>query len=100
MQTKKQIREKFRNAVFTRDGGKCVFCNAQAVDAHHITDRTEIINGGYVKENGISLCSTHHILAEKFHETGISVDGFSPEDLYKKIKSSKELAIKMSANLK
>jgi hypothetical protein len=96
---KKQVREKFRNAVFTRDGGKCVFCNAQAVDAHHITDRNEIVNGGYVKENGISLCAEHHILAEKYHETGVSAEGFSPEDLYKKIKSSKELAIKMSEKL-
>lgn len=28
------------------------------LDAHHITDRNEMPNGGYVPENGISLCKT------------------------------------------
>ena len=63
------------------------------LDVHHITDRNEMPNGGYVKENGISLCSECHLKAEEFHQTGISHPGYSPEDLYQKIGSTKELAI-------
>jgi hypothetical protein len=62
---KKQIREAFRKAVFDRDGHKCIICGARAdLDAHHITNRDDIPNGGYVKENGITLCPTHHEEAE------------------------------------
>ena len=100
---KKEIRNNFRTAVFKRDGGKCVFCNKDAEDSHHITDRNspEISNGGYVLENGISLCAEHHLIAEKFHiSNGTSWDeGFHPDDLYKKIGSSKELAIQKSSEL-
>ena len=48
---KKQIRENFRNTVFERDGHKCLVCNRSDVklDAHHIIDRHEMPNGGYVK---------------------------------------------------
>ena len=98
---KKQIRENFRNKVFTRDKNKCVFCNiTDNLDAHHITDRNELTNGGYVLENGISLCEVHHKMAEKFHETNGEewIEGFHPNDLYKKIGSSKELAIKKDLN--
>jgi 5-methylcytosine-specific restriction endonuclease McrA len=96
MKTKKQIREHFRAVVFTRDNFKCVFCGKPAVDAHHITDRNELKYGGYVLQNGISLCEDDHKKAEKYHETNGEewVEGFHPDDLYKKIKSSKELAIK------
>jgi hypothetical protein len=95
---KKEIRQRFKQEVFSRDGFKCVFCEKDAVDAHHITDRSEIVNGGYVKDNGISLCSYHHRLAEKYHEScGKSwEDGFHPDDLYRKIGSSKEIAIQRS----
>lgn len=88
MKFKQQIREKFRNAVFTRDNFKCVFCDDRSIDAHHITDRNEMPNGGYVVENGISLCAKHHKMAEKFHETNGAewIEGFHPDDLYKKIK--------------
>lgn len=96
MISKKKVRENFRNVVFTRDKFKCVFCGKPAVDAHHITDRNELEHGGYVLQNGISLCEEHHKMAENFHETNGEkwIDGFHPDDLYKKIKSSKELAIK------
>lgn len=101
MSTKKKIREHFRAVVFTRDKFTCKFCDKPAVDAHHITDRNDIINGGYVLENGISLCDDHHIMAEKFHITEGKEweEGFHPDDLYKKINSSKELAIKKSCLL-
>ena len=74
MKAKQQIREQFRS------------------------DRNDMPNGGYVKENGISLCFEHHRIAEKYHEScGKTWDeGFHPDDLYRKINSSKELAIKKS----
>ena len=60
--SKKKIREDFRNSVFDRDGHKCKMCgNPKAkLDAHHITDRSLMPNGGYVKENGIYLCEDLH----------------------------------------
>ena len=100
---KKKIRQNFRDSVFRRDGHKCVFCERKdELDAHHITDRTEMPNGGYVKENGISLCPEHHMQAEKFHISGGAVwhTGMHPNDLYIKIGSSKEKAIEASNRLK
>lgn len=99
---KKLIREAFRTAVFKRDNNKCVFCDCKSdLDAHHITDRTEMPNGGYVKENGITLCPVHHMEAEQFHISGGTkwVEGKHPDDLYQIIKSSKEQAIKASERL-
>jgi len=71
----------------------------EQLDAHHITDRTLMPNGGYVKENGISLCPPCHIKAETFHNTGTSYPNYSPEDLYKKIGSDHARAIKASERL-
>ena len=68
----------------------------EQIDVHHITDRNIIINGGYVKENGISLCPDCHIKAEQFHNTGIPYPNYSPEELYKKINSNYDKAIKAS----
>lgn len=97
---KKSIRDNFRNAVFKRDGYKCCFCDIKEdLGSHHIQDRTLIANGGYTKENGITLCKDHHFLAEQFHSTGIAHPGFSPEDLYKKIGSSYEQAVAASERL-
>lgn len=70
------------------------------LDAHHITDRNLMPNGGYVIENGISLCPAHHELAEIFHSTGAAHPGFSPEDLYKLIGSSYDQAVKACERLK
>lgn len=89
---KKAIRQKFRDDVFSRDGYKCRICSStDELDAHHITDRNELPDGGYIVQNGITLCKECHKQAEEFHRTGTSVDGFSPEDLYKKIGSSLEI---------
>lgn len=101
MGKKKEIRAKFREVVFSRDKNKCRVCGKAdtPLDAHHITDRNEMPNGGYVLENGISLCSNCHILAEKYHETGVAVPGYSPEDLYSRIGSSKDLAIESSKSI-
>lgn len=103
MSTKKKlIRQNFRDAVFKRDGNRCVFCTiTENLDAHHITDRKEMPNGGYVKENGITLCPQHHEEAELFHISGGTgwVDGMHPDDLYDMIGSNKSLAIQESYSL-
>lgn len=102
MKQKQKVREAFRNAVFKRDNYQCKFCNVVSdLDAHHITDRNLMPNGGYVKENGISLCTRHHIDAEQFHiNNGKTwVEGFHPNDLYRKINSTFELAVKKSKEL-
>ena len=109
MAGKKQVRAAFRTAVFRRDRYCCAICGKPGKDrqggddhkmyyqniafeklvplnAHHITDRTDIPNGGYVKENGITLCDDGcHMLAEVYHQTGTPHPGFSPKDLYDKI---------------
>jgi 5-methylcytosine-specific restriction endonuclease McrA len=99
---KKLIRKNFRDVVFKRDGHKCVFCNiTENLDAHHITDRTLMSNGGYVLENGITLCPEHHLIAEIWHTSQHQkwIDGFHPDDLYLNINSSYEKAIKASKKL-
>lgn len=103
MNAKKLIRLKFQEEVFKRDKNKCCFCDETSdLDAHHITDRHLMPNGGYVKENGISLCKEHHLDAEEFHLTNGEhwFEGMHPNDLYKKINSSFEQAFEKSKNLK
>ena len=119
MSGKKDIRRKFKIDTFDRDGYCCKLCGNGPVyestdsvfDAHHITDRNEIVNGGYVKENGITLCKytadgleegSCHMKAEKFHITEGKEweSGMHPDDLYKLIGSSKELAIEKSKLIK
>lgn len=68
---KNQNRETFREAVFERDNYLCVVpsCGKEATDAHHLIERRLWIKGkekgGYIADNGVSLCSFHHQLAEK-----------------------------------
>ena len=103
---KKRVRQEFRDAVFARDSNRCRCCGWSLfrddlqLDAHHITDRTLMPNGGYVKENGISLCPGCHEKAEVFHSTGTALPGWSPDDLYQKIGSSHERAVAASQRLK
>ena len=123
MSTKRQLRLAFRTAVFRRDRYRCAMCGKPGkdrqggnehrtyhegvadeklvpLDAHHITDRTEMPNGGYVKENGISLCADGcHLLAEIHHQTGTAHAGLSPADLYAKIGTSYEEAYSASLKL-
>ena len=104
MKDKKHIREKFRTNVFARDKFTCKVCGSRTaeLDAHHITDRSEMPNGGYVKENGISVCKDDcHMKCEKFHISGGLEweEGLHPDDLYRMIGSSKEIAIKKSHEL-
>jgi hypothetical protein len=100
---KKEIRDAFRKAVFDRDGYRCAMCgykpeNVDELDAHHVTDRNDMPFGGYVAANGITLCTDRcgcnlpgldcHQKAETLHATGQLVPGYTPNDLYDKIKSS------------
>lgn len=105
---KKLIRKNFRDACYKRDGFSCAMCGMKSskekaeeeLDAHHIVDRNLLPNGGYVPQNGISLCEPCHIKAEVFHSTGTAEPGYSPEDLYKKIGSDLEKATAASKKLK
>lgn len=109
---KKLLRAQFRKDVFDRDRHKCRCCGKSGydrqdepvvgkvpLDAHHITNRDEMPNGGYVKENGISVCDDCHLKAEAFWSTGEAIEGFSPDDLYKIINSSFDEAVKSSIEL-
>lgn len=108
-QEKKKIREKFRNSVFKRDGYRCVMCCVSTpknfkiedfLDAHHITERTKMPSGGYVKENGITLCKDKcHLLAEEYLQGISAQQEFSPQELYKKIGSNYDLAHQASKRL-
>lgn len=100
---KKKIRANFRSAVFSRDGHKCRKCGATGeLDAHHITDRSFMPSGGYVKENGISLCAECHLKAEAWHISQQMqwVEGYHPNELYRLIGSSYEDALRASSSLK
>lgn len=120
MSGKRQVRATFRGAVFERDRYYCAMCGKPgkdrqggdrhrkyhsrtpddlliALDAHHITDRNEMPNGGYVKENGITLCDDGcHRLAEMFHLTGVAHPGFAPDELYSRIDSTHSDAVEAS----
>jgi len=92
---KKQVRATFRRVVFERDHGKCRMCGAtEDLAAHHITDRTKMPNGGYVRDNGITLCPPCHEKAEQYHSSnGTKYEkGWSPVDLYTKIGTDYESA--------
>jgi hypothetical protein len=112
----KRWRAAFRDNVLTRDGYKCVVCGEpgtnETLDPHHITDRHDIPNGGYVVENGITLCNKPggcHEKAEaalkdsgglKFGRVDFLVaNSLHPGSLYTKIGSSYERAIEASKRL-
>jgi 5-methylcytosine-specific restriction endonuclease McrA len=106
MKKKQLIRQKFRDVCLKRDNYRCRVCGLKPefdefLDVHHITDRTEMPNGGYVLENGISLCSECHMKAERYHITGgLEWEHLMhPDDLYRKINSSHEEAVKASEKL-
>lgn len=103
---KKDIRKNFRDEVFKRDKFTCRVCDTKRdeefLDAHHITDRNEMPNGGYVKENGITVCKKDcHFRVEKYHifEGEEWEEGLHPEDLYRMIGTSKEEATRKSERL-
>lgn len=100
MKIKSKKREEFKTEVLTRDKFICQVCKIkgtpETLDAHHITDRNEMPNGGYVLENGITVHKEKcHLLVEEFHiSNGVNWrTGLHPDDLYKMINSSKEKAL-------
>lgn len=109
MKNKKQIRADFRDSVFSRDRYSCAYCGKkhdrndaeETLDAHHVTPREDMPNGGYVKENGVSLCKDGcHFEAEMWLKNGQGKEGLDPESLYKAIGSSHEEAVASSEQLK
>jgi hypothetical protein len=65
------------------------------LDAHHITDRSLMVGGGYVASNGITVCKDEcHMKVERFHITEGEEwnEGLHPDDLYRIIGSSREQA--------
>lgn len=105
---KKQVRQQFRDRVFARDSYGCVVCGRQfeeakallELDAHHITNRREMPNGGYVPKNGVSLCKkgtpSCHEKAEAWLRNNHGPPCYSPQALYDKIGSSYEKAYQAS----
>ena len=95
---KKAVRDNFRKVCNCRDNWRCAKCKTETrgIEVHHITDRHCFKNGGYVKENGITLCDECHLLAEKYHQTNGNEwnEGFHPNDLYEIIKSNYIEAVK------
>lgn len=58
-------RKGFREAVFDRDGHKCVICgSSQDLAAHHILERKLFEDGGYYLDNGSTVCPDCHWKAE------------------------------------
>jgi predicted restriction endonuclease len=102
-QLHKKWRKEFREGVFERDLYTCQVCgHTDNLDAHHITDRHEMPNGGYTLSNGISLCPECHLKAEQFHISNkiMFEAGFHPDDLYNLIDSSYVIAYNDSLKLK
>lgn len=118
---KKEIRNNFRNSVFKRDKFCCAICGKPGkdrqggdlhlkfhkklidlceLDAHHIISRKEIENQGYVRENGISVCSECHLKCEEYWNKNIVDPGFHPNELFTLIGSSEELARRSAQKLK
>jgi len=104
---KKRVRAAFRDAVFSRDHYCCKVCGEkgsdETLDAHHITNRDLMPNGGYCAENGITLCKKLggcHEKAEAFNWTTNIVPGFEPNTLYNHIGSTYERALEASKQLK
>jgi hypothetical protein len=120
---KKQVRAIFRNETFRRDRYRCVVCGKPGkdrqggndhlkyhtgyrgndfvnLDAHHVRNRNEFPNGGYVKENGVTLCDDGcHVKAEEYLNGGGSDERYSPEALYARIGSSHEKAVEADERL-
>ncbi len=97
---KKEVRRQFRIDCLGRDNIRCRVCGLALppykLEVHHITNRNEMPGGGYVKENGITLCTDCHLRAEYVLNKNIVDSIYRPENLYNIIGSSKQLAIEAS----
>lgn len=102
---KKAVRAAFRDAVFARDRRRCVVCRRDNIplDAHHIHPREDMPHGGYVMENGITLCDTEdgcHAKAEAYLQGRSKDPVFEPACLFGMIGSSLERARLAAQRLK
>jgi 5-methylcytosine-specific restriction endonuclease McrA len=94
--TKKQVRAQFRRDVFQRDRYRCQLCGKLYskevaeiyLDAHHITNRDNMTNGGYVVENGVSLCKLREVQSIPSCHEKAEAGTISAEALYSKVGSS------------
>ena len=112
-QKKQAVRNTFRISVFQRDRYECVICgkktlsietSEETLDSHHITPREEMTNGGYVKENGITLCKGNdgtscHEKAEAYLKGESHDVAYAPGTLYRLIQSTREIADRASKSL-
>ena len=104
---KKEIRKAFRDACFKRDKYACVMCGFKSspekamedLDCHHICPREHMPAGGYVADNGISLCQRCHLKAEAILHNEYSDPDFSPFNLLEKIGSTYDKARAASKKL-
>lgn len=76
-------RENFKKYGFARTNGKCCIpdCCKDAVDAHHIMDRSLWSDGGYYLSNCAPVCNEHHIDCEKGRYTPIELTHYCKIDL-------------------
>ena len=58
-------RQSFNEAVRKRDKDQCVMCKSPASEVHHIIERKLFVDGGYVMDNGATLCGDCHLKAEQ-----------------------------------
>jgi hypothetical protein len=56
--------EEFKKQVFARDKHRCVFCDNQPTNAHHILESRLFPDGGHYLNNGASVCDEHHTECE------------------------------------
>ena len=64
--TNKQ-RQEFRKECRERDNNTCVvpWCEDTPDEVHHLIERREWKSGGYIPDNGASVCNKHHRYAER-----------------------------------
>lgn len=76
-------REEFKKYGFARTNGKCCIpgCCKDAIDAHHIMDRSLWSDGGYYLSNCAPVCNEHHIDCEKGLYTPIELTRYCNIDL-------------------
>ena len=70
---------KWREAVFTRDGGRCAAemhdyrCMGHAEHAHHLFYKSQIPKWAYwVVDNGLAVSNVCHMLAHSNHNKNVS----------------------------
>ena len=77
-------RANFRRRVLARDNFRCRVCGHAPAAVHHIIDCRAIIHGGYVPENGITLCPPCRARA--------GTPGYTEAELFARIGSSRAAA--------